>query len=277
MTLPSIPSFLVLVLVLVLVLLAPHARSLSVATYNVLCADDEYNREWGCPLEISNCESKQSDCTRDRRLRVWEMLDGQSIDVLLLQEVEDGFLALKPPTSTYRLINRSGQCAILVRDTHRTTILDSFNLTVPDQTNCEFVPAVTITTSEGDENITLASTHVEASVSDMGAFYASLSSELSRLILSSYVIVGGDFNHNVSSAPPPPNYSISSAPTLLSNGTSQHQDDWMGSFDYFLHSSTLSTTLVEASTKGFMPKVVQGYQQGGVNRDLAQVRMENSS
>ena len=205
------------------------------------------------------------------------MLDeALNLDVLLLQEVEDDFLGQQPPSSPFTLINRSGQCAVLIRETTppRVAHLNSFNLTVPDQTGCEFVPAVTVVTSEG-ENITLAAAHVEASVSDMGAFYASLTSEFSRHGLqSSSVIVGGDFNHNVSSAPPPPNYSLSSAPTtLLSNGTSQHQDDWMGSFDYFLYSATLSAKSVEASTQGFMPKSVQGYEQGGVYRDEAQVRM----
>jgi len=108
----------------------------------------------------------------------------------------------------------------------------------------------------------------------MSSFYNSLSTSLSSAGISGDVIIGGDYNHNVSSFPPPPNWALSSAPTVLSDGTSQHQDNWMGSFDYFLHSSSLIPASVEAVELGFMPKVVEGYVQGEEVRDLAQFRVE---
>eukprot|EP00520_Triparma_pacifica_P007809 CAMPEP_0118664692 /NCGR_PEP_ID=MMETSP0785-20121206/18171_1 /TAXON_ID=91992 /ORGANISM="Bolidomonas pacifica, Strain CCMP 1866" /LENGTH=255 /DNA_ID=CAMNT_0006558661 /DNA_START=12 /DNA_END=776 /DNA_ORIENTATION=+ len=245
-----------------LLLLTPTCFSLSVSTYNVMCVEDEYSDSWGCPIQISLCKDDREACTTERRKRQWEMMDKSSVDVFLLQEVEDGFLDLLPSQSPYALASRSGQCAILVRSSS-VTVLSAFNLTIPDQTGCEYSPAVTIASSSSSSSkMILASLHAEASISDMGAFYSSISTELERWGLGrAPVIVGGDFNHNVSDASPPEGYSLSSPSTQLSNGTSQHQDNWMGSFDYFFHSSALSSSVM-ASTSGFMPKSVVGFTQG---------------
>lgn len=118
---------------------------LTVGTYNVMCSDDEYNEYWGVPLQIASCsEANRNHCTAERRTRQWGMIESMrsSVDALLLQEVEQAFLDLKGADSHYSLLARSGQCAILALST--VPVVSTFNLTIPDQTGCEFAPAVTL-------------------------------------------------------------------------------------------------------------------------------------
>ena len=65
--------------------------TVSVATWNVLCIDDEYSDQWGCPLQIQLCgdgvEGREA-CTEARRRREWGVIEGLQVDAMAVQEME---------------------------------------------------------------------------------------------------------------------------------------------------------------------------------------------
>jgi len=197
-------------------------------------------------------------------VREWGLLESSSTDVLLLQELEDDFIDLQPPNSVYSLVARSGQCAVLLHDHGNFSLSSAENLPIDGLTGCPEAPTATL--AVGPATVTVSSVHVAASLStSMSEWYrqAAVSFE-SQFGGSDLIVLGGDYNHNVSlPSDLPPTWRIAAPTTPLSNGTSQHQDDWMGSFDTFFFKGPSSPTSCSARLDGFMPKAVAGYVQGG--------------
>merc|ERR1711862_330262 len=82
-------------------------------------------------------------------------------------------------------------------------------------------------------------------------------------------------NHNLSAlaAGALPAGWASASPSTAIDGTSQKEENWMGSFDGFVFpTGGSSTTLTEVSANlaGFMPKTVRGFPLGGVNQSMSQ-------
>ncbi|GMH62266.1 hypothetical protein TrLO_g1509 [Triparma laevis f. longispina] len=248
---------------------APAQPTLTVGSWNVLCSDDEWNTSWGPPLQISLCANNKTECTKQRRQREWVVLESAfDIDAIALQEAEDGFFELQNEDSIWEIAARSDQCAILFRKGGEWNVEEAFHLTIPDMTGCEFAPTVALKREGGDKTIMFSSVHVQASVEDMDEWYASAAEIINAAgtdTEQAISIIGGDFNHNVSSVSKlPDDWGISEPLTMLSDGTSQHQDGWMGSFDQIFHSSKSDYKVTtRALVKGFMPKNVEGFEQGG--------------
>jgi hypothetical protein len=183
----------------------------------------------------------------------------------MLQEATGGFFARQAPGSSYSLAASSGQCGVLVRSALAGSVTGTFNAALPSLTGCPLAPGVSL------GGASFLSAHVEAGVEDMAAWFEAAAAELEKL--GGPVVVGGDFNHNASEAGAPVGWRIA-APgrTAVGNGTSQHQDDWMGAFDGFFHTAGILVEEVEASTEGFMPKSVLGFGQGGEVRERSRFR-----
>jgi len=291
-----VAAFVLFLLLLVIIVLLARRNStetsvinapptLTVGSWNVMCEDDEWSESWGPPVEKSLCEANKTECTKLRREREWRVLEeALDLDVIALQEAEDGFFELQPEDSVWEVAAMSGQCSLLVRRGGEWSVLEVFNLEIADMTGCDFAPAVALSRGDDTEKIVFSSVHVQASVSDMDSWYEEAAKVISAAgVAHTYPIsiIGGDFNHNASSASSlPEGWGISAPHTMLSDGTSQHQDGWMGSFDQFFHSSSSSDLRLttKAIVRGFMPKSVEGFEQGGNVVERAQFRSlkENS-
>ena len=75
-----------------------------VGTWNVLLQGDEFEPDYGTPLQIAVC-SDQAECTRARYGRVWDVLEDRAptLDVMLLSEADDSFKALQNNSSKWTL------------------------------------------------------------------------------------------------------------------------------------------------------------------------------
>jgi hypothetical protein len=259
-----------------------------VGTWNVLLMDDEYHTSWGCPLQIALCSSSndtQVACTRQRRQRVWDAMEGQSdiLDVLFLQEVEDDFLQLQSSSSNWTTVARSGECAILLSTKSRFQVMSVYEVALSDLSGCSSVPMALLAVGASNNNsvVAVGALHVKASVSDMDLWYATAcatfqndSSHRRRIPF----IIGGDFNHNLTSTTTTVLplgwrlvYATNVEPLL---GTTQKEQNWMGNFDGFLVSvpedeTRLVPQLVQATVAGFMPKVVRNGQTAVAQFDVA--------
>jgi hypothetical protein len=255
-----------LLLPLLLHLLPPLATPLTVSTWNILCAEDEYSTSWGAPLQLATCADNQTACTASRRQRQWDVLDDWAGDVLLVQELEDDFMLMQAPSSPWKLVSRSSQCAILYNAGNGDTTLtsSSLSLPIPSLTGCDSAPMATIT--EGGVDYTLVSVHVASSI-NITEWYNELAAITSPF---PHLIMGGDYNVNHTAIDDDGSILRVVAPaSALGGGTSQYQADWMGSFDFFL-TNVLSPSVKEANIVGFMPKDVVGLPQDNVVLNDAQ-------
>lgn len=317
-----------------------HSTMIRIGTWNVLLPTDEYDADYGCPLQIALCQNDataKAACTRARQRRVWNAIEDSSaaLDVLSLQEVSDDFLALQSArrSSRWTLVHRSDECALLLSTRSNYQAISVYNVHVERLSGCPSVPVVvfgprpTITNAstlpDSGARIAVGSVHVQPSSSSasdtMSAWYAaaaaamrnataawqlryphranssieSLASSSSATVKPTRVVVApavamvlaGDFNYNLTD----PALHLPIGWNLVHGaddddsgirGTSQKEDNWMGNFDGFFVASSplpprgtkvacvdadcqLKATAVAVSMRGFMPKVVRGFTQGG--------------
>jgi hypothetical protein len=264
--------------------------ALRIGTWNVLLQADEYDPVYGCPLQIVLCNRQNitpDECTRARWRRVWKAIEERSatLDVLSLQEVEDKFLAMQNTyeSSNWTLIHRSGECALLLSSSYSNhyQVVATYNLTLPDLSGCPFVPLAVLqyqhpVTTGTVASIAVGSVHVQASVSNMTAWYGTAVTAIrnaTTTILreqqaqqfftrgttsvhsprSLFAILAGDFNHNLTNdlsvtqqqlLPDHWRLVYADAAAVDNNttlhGTSQKEENWMGNFDGFFLSPLLS-------------------------------------
>jgi hypothetical protein len=268
---------------------------LKVATWNVLLEEDEYNLQWGNPLSIAFCGGgNQSACLFARWRRIWDQLeslpdDNNNNDVALLQEVQDGFLQLQSPLSNWTVWHRMGECAILGRrnDVVNLTVHAKYEVNVPGLSGCPAVPMVVMSSAADKDNtqIHLGSLHVAASIPNLTEWLdtVALPSFRTGTNNATRIILGGDFNHNLTDVPAimgqEQGWSVvrSSSNNPL-EGTSQKEDNWMGNFDGFLVYGMEAQRDPSVLLQGFMPKVVQGYpQHGDVIQEVGQFQWEEQT
>jgi hypothetical protein len=285
---------------------------LRVGTWNVLSFGDEYDADFGCPLSVAirpvddmtNLPCNRSTFTQQRQQRIWNRIESlhDALDVLCLQEVQDDFLSLYDrAASQWTMVQQSTECAIFLSNASAFHRLTSYNVTnIPSLSGCASVPMVVLQPSsdkpsESSEYL-IGSVHVEASVTDMDAWYQTAWDAIYNRSLSLepddwrqknpvWVILAGDFNHNVTA---PTNGTTKWNPVAVGNesisllqGTTQKEYNYMGNFDGFIISSTplfnadpspfrLEASNVSSTVDGFMPKVLQGFRQGNVLQEAAQ-------
>jgi len=258
---------------------------LNIATWNILLEEDEFSRDWGSPLSIAKCPV-QSSCVAGRWQRLWgkleEVQQSQKLQVVLIQEIEDGFLQLQPSGSKWEMAIRSGECAILVSsDTkvHRTYELGVNELPfdgISGLSGCPAIPMAVVSLNE-EEDIHVGSVHLRASVDLATWFDMVLPTQTPS---NGTMILGGDFNQNLTEFDTVHDWlvlDIDVEKNLL--GTSQREYNWMGNLDGFIMYSagkviehTKPTAPIQ---EGFMPKNVKGYPQGGAVNEVAQFRWED--
>ena len=138
-------------------------------------------------------------------------------------------MSVQPENSKWHVAARSGQCAILIPSDGNFDVKAAGNVTSSSLTGCEFAPTVSLRhRTKPDTFVTVTSIHVQASVSDMPAWYDTFTSSLSSLEFPGVAVVAGDFNHNATGSNLPLGWKSAHPSTDLSGGTSQHQDNWMG-------------------------------------------------
>jgi hypothetical protein len=176
------------------------SSSIRVGTWNVLLPLDEYDPEYGCPLQIALCSSSTSstsqvndssiqmtreECTLARQERVWQTLQDRaaSLDVVAIQEVDSNFLQLLNRTnSSWTVIHQSGECALLLSTYSNYYAVASYTVELPRLSGCPSVPLTMFQMDNVDidagENAVNSSTlyivgsiHVQASVTDMDEWY----------------------------------------------------------------------------------------------------------
>jgi len=205
---------------------------IDLATWNILCLEDEYSESWGCPLQISLCGDDRGACTEARRRRVWGVIEGLGVDALALQEVEDEFLDLQPAGSKWTVAARSGQCAVLFPVDSGFKVVGTGNVTIGGLTGCPSAPYVVLESLSSGSLAAVASVHVGASSSlpnFSAGFVSAFEDKVEGLVGDKATLVAaGDYNHNATSALSPEGWSVSHPSSALAGGTSQHQDDWMG-------------------------------------------------
>lgn len=241
-------------------------NTMRVGTWNVLLQGDEFEPDYGTPLQIAVC-SDQVECTRARHERVWRVLEDRAstLDIILLSEADDSFKALQNSSngdvsSHWTKINESGDCAIYISAYTTFSIVEKFSIALPDDSlsGCPFVPMAILQPTHIDGSVDastfiVGSIHVKASVENMTEWYASaapiilettgsvvhnITSGITSASMSSIVcILGGDFNKNLTESIMPDNrwnvvYAKNNADVLY-HGTSQKEYNWMGSFDGF--------------------------------------------
>jgi len=241
-------------------------RELRVGTWNILGMDDEYNPNWGCPLQIALCNMTRQACARQRYERIWNLMENSELDVFCLQEVNQEFTILQPNKSKWTIVAQSGGCAVYLSTTSDYQVTSEYNVTMSGLSTCLSVPVATF-----NETVAVASVHVQASVVDMDAWYDMATTAL-RKVSSLPHVVGGDYNHNLTAqAVLPLGWALAYATDIDPlNGTTQKEFNWMGNFDGFLVSSQPNVSNVDVAVAGFMPKVVRNLPQGGVNQTMGQ-------
>ena len=217
---------------------------LNIATWNILLESDEFNANWGNPLSIANCPDQHA-CVTAQWVRLWNKLDElqheQQLQVVLLQEVEDGFLQSQPDSSNWMLARRSGECAILVSSeiaVHRTYELDD----IPGLSGCPAIPMAVIA-EDGEERkrIHVGSLHLKSSI-DLAEWFASALPTLSAN--NSTLVLGGDYNENLTDINTVHDWLVLSSDICQNTiqGTSQKEYNWIGNFDGFvMHSGSNSS------------------------------------
>lgn len=184
-----------------------HRSSLRIGTWNVLLQADEYDLEYGCPLQISLCKNSNTtytdnttnttnttaemDCTRARRKRVWQTMEDRagSLDLFCLQEVEDAFLELQPNGSSWTLIHRRDEGALFLNSRSSSyQVHATYDVSLPNLSGCSSVPMAILRynySSAGDFDadsaaIVVGSVHVQASVSNIMQEWYSVTAEVIR-------------------------------------------------------------------------------------------------
>ena len=258
----------------------------------------------------------------------------ENFDIVCLQEVSDEFFTIQQQqaeeslSSNWTVVERNQECAVLKSNASPWQIVTSFNVTnVPSLSGCRDLPMVVLQSpqqqQQQQQNSTISylvgSVHVQASVPNMSVWYQATIAAI--LNTTNYylgeeeemgkveeegggtdwmqypvlMIVGGDFNHNLTSpttnnnnatttieSPPEP-WTLVAPTDILVLGTTQKEYNYMGLYDGFLVSSTsmllqqqplnatdstnltdrwsFNATNTSVYMKGFMPKVVYGFPQ----------------
>jgi hypothetical protein len=261
-------------IILHLVLLTVLSETLSVGTWNVLSIEDEYNSNWGCPLQIALCNTTRESCTRRRYQRIWNVLENIELDVMCLQEVSETFVSIQSNSSKWRTVASSGACAVLLSTMSNYQVTNVYNVTMSGLSGCPFVPVAAFS-----ESVAVASVHVQASVVDMSSWYdmAVIALQDASLHDLNY-IVGGDYNHNLTTdTAMPSGWRLAFGSDIAIRGTTQKEFNWMGNFDGFLFSPLILLSHVDVLVTGFMPKVVRNLPQGGVTQTVAQFEVSTDS
>ena len=189
-----------------------------VGTWNVLLVEDEYNPDYGTVLQGLLCGTDPTspaaiNCTKTRREHIWKYLDANEakMDVIALQELEDGFLSLQPAASPWKLASRSNQCALFVH----TSFSLEYNTNVSDwslpTSGCDALPLVTVRSDVGS-TLTIASIHVPASGVNMTQWYQEASTTLD---IAGTLVFAGDWNHNLTEGMAPAGWALSGPLTML--------------------------------------------------------------
>jgi hypothetical protein len=245
-------------------------NSIRVGTWNVLLQGDEFEPDYGTPLQIAVC-SDQAECTSARYGRVWNEIETRAplLDVMLLSEADDSFKASQILFSSWILIHQSGDCALYVSMYSTFSVVTTFSTMLNDLSGCPSVPMAIlqptneiIDGSSASSFFIVGSVHVKASVENMTEWYASAAPIILETTgsvvhnitsgiasVSSSFILGGDFNKNLTESIMPDNrwnvvYGKNNADVLL-HGTSQKEYNWMGSFDGFWVTVPLDFTVMK--------------------------------
>jgi Endonuclease/Exonuclease/phosphatase family len=286
---------------------------LRVGTWNVLSFADEYDADFGCPLSIaicpnddtSNLSGYRSAFTQQRQQRIWNRIESlyDALDVLCLQEVQEDFLSLhNTSASHWTMVQQSTECAIFISKAAVFHLKTSYNVTnIPNLSGCASVPIVVLlppsynaSWSDASPSYLIGSVHVQASVTDMDAWYQSAWDAIYKSTIALedwrpanpvWVILAGDFNHNLTAPSNGTRWTqVAVGNESLLPGTTQKEYNYMGNVDGFLISSAplfnvsqkdatllrLEASNVSCHLEGFMPKVVQGFLQGNVVQEAAQ-------
>ena len=247
-----------------------------VGTWNVLLQGDEFEPDYGTPLQIAVC-SDQAECTRARYGRVWDVLEdlAPTLDVMLLSEADDSFKALQNNSSKWTMVHESGDCALYISNFSIFSVVTTFSTMLNDLSGCPSVPMAIlqpegIDASDASSFFVVGSVHVKASVENMTEWYASaapiilettgsvvhnITSSLFSSPWSMSFILGGDFNKNLTESIMPDNrwnvvYGKNNADVLL-HGTSQKEYNWMGSFDGFWVTVPLKFNVMKADFENY--------------------------
>lgn len=153
-------------------------NTIRVGTWNVLLQGDEFEPDYGTPLQIAVC-SDQVECTRARHERVWDVLEDRAptLDVMLLSEADDSFKALQN-NSKWTLVHESGDCALYISKFSIFSVVTTFSTMLNDLSGCPSVPMAilcpaTIIDGSSASFFIVGSVHVKASVENMTDWYAS--------------------------------------------------------------------------------------------------------
>jgi hypothetical protein len=270
-----------------------------VGTWNVLLMDDEYHPSWGCPLQIALCSDNKQACTLERRRRVWDTIENNTLgmDVLCLQEADDAFFNVQSEFSNWTTVARSGECSVLLWDASGFRVSDVYDVALSGLSGCPSVPMVTLLRSnssngESEKAVAVGSLHLKSSLSNVENWYK-MAAVAFRNASSQQKglphIVGGDYNHNLTSVLAlPMGWQLAYGtddddvePLLF--GTTQKERNWMGNFDGFFMSTKVADQIdegsetilllpqnVKATVAGFMPKVVRNLPQNGEIQTTAQ-------
>jgi hypothetical protein len=145
-----------------------------VGTWNVLLMDDEYHPSWGCPLQITLCSDKKQACTLERRRRVWETIENNTLemDVLCLQEADDAFFYVQSESSNWTTVARNGECSVLLSDASGFRVSDVYDVALSGLSGCPLVPMVTLLRSsssngESEKAVVVGSLHLKSSLSNV--------------------------------------------------------------------------------------------------------------